>query len=538
MDPITVDLHFPRAGIDQSKAYGKQPARPVGGGRYARTTQVATNVRGLQFDTLRARGGSRPGLSKYVDTQVAGTEFVVQELAVFVGSGFDPPGAIMSQQSQSGRVVLLVAVAEGDVYVKAPPAGGGWTAASNVSGDTPPLNFSGIMYSANNNQKMYFADGVNFKKYDPHTNEVSDWAATAGSLPVDSEGNAPRLICTWRGRTVLSGLLLDPQNWFMSAVSDPTDFDYGAAGFPPTMAVAGNNSSLGLIGDVVTGLCPYSDDVLIFFGDHTIYMMRGDPMAGGSINLVSDAIGGAWGIPWTKDPAGAVYFVSNQTGIYSLVPGQVPQLISRAIDSLLRTTDTGENVLRLQWSEQERGLYLFITPAAEPSETLHYFWEPDTGGGWYQVAFGDTDFNPLCCCVLDGNEPTDRVALVGCWDGYVRFFDYTATTDDGVPIESEVWIGPILTTSMDEVRLDELQAVLGEASGDVTWGVVTGTTAEEALGNSPEVTGTWSGGRNLTEFVRRAGHAIYLRMTSTARWAMESVRARYTPLGKVRRRGR
>ena len=40
-----------------------------------------------------------------------------------------------------------------------------------------------------------------------------------------------------------------------------------------------------LIGDTITSMCPYNDDILIFFGDHTIYMMRGDPLANGQIDL-------------------------------------------------------------------------------------------------------------------------------------------------------------------------------------------------------------------------------------------------------------
>lgn len=35
-----------------------------------------------------------------------------------------------------------------------------------------------------------------------------------------------------RPRIVLSGLMLDPKNWFMSAVDDPLDFDYDESDEP------------------------------------------------------------------------------------------------------------------------------------------------------------------------------------------------------------------------------------------------------------------------------------------------------------------
>src|SRR5262249_26865517 len=125
------------------------------------------------------------------------------------------------------------------------------------------------------NSRMYFLDGVNWKYYDANTNSMLAWTATAGALPTDAGGNYPRLICTWRGRLVLSGLKQDPHNFFMSAVSNGHDFDYSPLSVTPTQAVAGNLSSLGLIGDVITSLVPYSDDVLIVGGDHTIWMIQG-----------------------------------------------------------------------------------------------------------------------------------------------------------------------------------------------------------------------------------------------------------------------
>lgn len=528
------DLGFPRAGIDLSRAFVKQMPRPMADGSYGNTTAVGLNVRTFEPTTNRSRGGQRAGLSRYIATQPAGMN-VIQELFTLVGVGYTDPGGSM-QQSASGRVVNLVAVSGGNVYV-ATAGGTGWTAAVNSTSASPPLITSGVVRSTSLNQKLWYADGAHWCYYDPADNAVHIWAATAGSLPVDNAGNLPRLICTWRGRMILSGLENDPQNWFMSAVSDPTNWDYAPAAQNPAQAIAGNNSALGLIGDVVTTMIPYTDDVLIMGGDHTLWQFSGDPMAGGQIDLISDAIGIAWGIPWCKGPDGTIYFVSNRTGVYALTPGQgAPVRISQQIEQLLIPIDTGTNTIRLIWDDRFQGLHIFITPTATQSVTTHFFWE-QRATAWWQDSFANVNHNPLCCCVFDGNTPGDRRPLIGSWDGFVRSIDPAASTDDGYPISSSVMLGPLLTVNMDEILLKDVQAVLGQTSGSIAYAIYVGATAEIALSNTPVATGVWNPGRNLLSHVRRSGHAVWIQLSASNPWALEAIRCRIAGQGKVRQRG-
>ena len=523
-----VEFTFPFCGIDLSGPFDEQKAAQMQDESWGHTCASGINVRAYEGLTGKIRGGSRQFLKKYVAAPVV-FNWVVQDLNVLTKGG-------TMQGSSSGRVVTLVAVSQGDVYT-AKSGDTQWTVATNSTGTTPPLNYTGIVRSTALNQKMWFADGTNWCYLDPSVNTVFPWNASAGSLPADSLGNKPRLICTWRGRIVLSGLLYDPQNWFMAAQLDPTNFDYAPNPTLSTQAVVGNNSPAGTIGDVVTGLAPYNDDTLFMFGDHSIYLFKGDPMAGGQIDLVTDAIGGAWGIPWAKDPYGNIYFLSNRAAIYIMTPGQMPQRISQQVEQILQGYSLDETTVRLQWNDEQQGLHVFLTPTAAAATTYHLFWEWRTGG-WFQDLFASSQFDPLCCCVFDGNEPGDRVGVIGSWDGYVRTFDSDALNDDGTAVTSSVVIGPLVTKQLDMMLLNNLQAVLGETSGNVNYAIYIGKTAEAALSSSPIKTGTWSSSRNNSTLIRRSGHAVYVKLTSTDRWAIERIRGMVQTQGTVQRRGK
>lgn len=79
------DLRFPLNGIDLYMAYSMQR---VG------TTPVGKNVRAFEPSTERARGGSRPGLSKWIPPQLPSGTHLVQHLNVIV----DPTPAALGDQ--------------------------------------------------------------------------------------------------------------------------------------------------------------------------------------------------------------------------------------------------------------------------------------------------------------------------------------------------------------------------------------------------------------------------------------------------------
>lgn len=533
--PVAFDLSFPIAGINRAWGFSRQPNVPLGDGRYGRTTPIAQNVRARELLTGRIRGGTRPCLSRYISAQPGSTASLIQCLITLVGVGYSPPGGT-TQTSGSGRVVTLVVVKDGNVWV-CDAGGTTWTQATNDSGTNPPLNATGIVRATVHNQKVYFADGTHARYYDPRDNKVKTWGVTEGVYPSDTLGNLPRLIGTWRGRLMLSGISGDQQNWFASTVGDPFNWNTQQDGIPPTQAVVGNNSSLGLVGDVVTTLIPYADDTLIFGCDHEIWMMAGDPMAGGQLVLVSKKLGMAFGNAWAMGPSGEIYFFSNTRRIYRMTPREAPMPISQPIDPLLRDIDTGAYTVTMEWDDKQRGLAVFVTKTSAAGATTHFFFEEATGAWWSDV-LGNNNHNPLCVTTFDGNDPSDRVMLIGSWDGYVRAFDPDATRDDGTDCASEVWLGPIQSDGNDSMKLRELQAELGEDSGNVTYAIHVGRTAEAALASDPIQGGTLRASRGPTSHVYREAFVVYVKLTATRPWQIERVRCVVDQREYVKRRAR
>ncbi len=67
MEPKHADAQFPLSGIDRSAAFAQQPKK---GTLVSRTTVLGVNVLAAESITGRERGGSRPGIVKYLETRI------------------------------------------------------------------------------------------------------------------------------------------------------------------------------------------------------------------------------------------------------------------------------------------------------------------------------------------------------------------------------------------------------------------------------------------------------------------------------------
>lgn len=564
----TIDIPFPLGGLDVSRAFGDQTATmsPLGASydqsfrqEKFETCAAGVNVRGYDAMQSRFRGGSRPGLTKYVSTQPNGAS-PIQGMGIMSVTGLTAPvGGV--QPSLSGRIIYLVVVVNGSVRYTWPGANI-WV---TPTGGNAIFNTTGIVrmtYATNSRlaatgvaagaPTMYICDGNHAYRFNPAAGAVgimtggvassNGWGIGGGGVSFPhsgtGQGSGPALLGTWRGRILVSGISNDPTNIFASAVGDGTNWNYAPTSITANQAWALNSSpSFGQIGDFVSGLVPINDDNLLVLGDSTISIIRGDPMAGGQFQRLLSGIGGYFGNAWCIEPEGVVYFLSNRLGVYRFDQFSYPKRISQHIDPILQQLVGGPVTVSMVWDDWLQGLHIFITNTATPTTaTTHYFWERRTGA-WWQDKFASGSHNPLCGVTFDGNNPNDRRALIGCNDGYVRYLDLANGTDDGTSISSSVTIGPI-ATGMASMMIRDLKAYLDTASSAVNWTIQSGFTPQAALTNPGKSAGTWLPGNNSNAFPRVSGKAMYLILSSSSQWALEKIRAFAADMGPVlERRG-
>lgn len=463
-------------------------------------------------------GGITPSFKSFFD---AGT---------YTSAGLFAGGGTTAAANDFNAAVALVAVSEGTIKVA---YNGLWT---TPTGGTSALDDEVLVIrSTVLNGKVYFLDTVTWAYYDAVTNTVLTWAATAGSLPVDSRSNKPKLIVTWRGRICLSGLPMEPQNIYFSRVNDATDWNDGPVSPAADDPLVLNASELGEVGDVITCLIPYSDDVLLIGCANQIWSLTGDPLYGGQLQRVTEAVGMAWGTPWCKDPAGTVYFMSSQAQIYTMRPGEKPVPISLRIRQELAKIDLAAVVVRLAWNEPRSELMVFVTRKGMAQPTTHFCYEARTQSWWMDRLALDT-FNPVAVLQWYGTTIRDRGVLIGSWEGTVRMLDEDSANDDGFDIESDVYFGPLMDREFNELLMTELQVIAGKDVSSLRWDLYRGRTAEEAFASESFANGVWEADQSTTEPVRCAGHSIYIRLRANRPWAIEALRVKMGAVGEARRR--
>ena len=379
--------------------------------------------------------------------------------------------------------------------------------------------------------KIYLTDGLSYRVYDPRNDYVSEWQATdAGSLPTRC-----KLLTNWRGRAVLARGADDPHNWHMSEQGNPTGWDT----FPPvqtaTQAISGNNARAGLCPDLINSLIPYNDDLLLFGCDSSLWMMRGDPMAGGVFDLVSDVTGVAFGRSWAKDPEGTLYFFGSRGGVYMMKPGGIPVSMTQStIERRLTEVNLSQFYVEMFWNTYDDGLHLLLMPFTDTAtQTKHYFWERKAGA-WYEDKFHVTK-QPSAAVIVDGDAADDRCMLIGTYDASVVKWDKNATSDDGQIVESKVVIGPVAPDDSEfDSRITNLAAVMAK-QGAVNYKLYASTTPDDR--GEPVASGQFVPGRNPIHLVRARGAFVWVELQQAnayTRWSLESMRLDAFPAGRKR----
>lgn len=382
-------------------------------------------------------------------------------------------------------------------------------------------------------QKFYIAGNTSgaYKIYDPLTQVVSTWTPTSGSLPTDAYSYGCPYITLYRGRIVLWGLNSSPQNWYMSKAGDPLDWSYSPDVTTEIQAIAGNNSTAGLLGDALMACIPYSDDLMLMGGDHTMWVMRGDPAAGGVIDLISEKTGIRSPDAFCIDPGGTIYFVGTD-GVYAFNSDSITSITDTTLRGVFEAIDYTKYWPIMEWSYFERGCYVSLVPIdASTDDYITYFYHPETKSWWKDI-YPD-NIGPYVLKAVDGNKPNDTVLLIGSPDGYIRYINDSATTDDGTAITSELDLKAIYGNASQDVKITGIRAITDTGSSSLTAKIYKGNTPQQAYASTTvALAKTLVAGRSTPIMQKIAAPALRIRLSATGRWGMEQLMVEVDSGGK------
>lgn len=362
------------------------------------------------------------------------------------------------------------------------------------------------------------------------------------------------LTCPYRGRVVLAGNPTYPNQWYMSKTSNPFNYLYGTD--DPMSAVAGNNADAGQCPDIIRALIPFHDDYLIFGGATSMWILRGDPVAGGSLDSLDSTTGIFGDRSWCFDGENNLYFWSNSgismipaavltsnTGILDLTQVLLPNILTD------ESPDPTTHRITMGYDKKRHGIVVCIT-VLSTGVNSNYFYSLETKG-FYPETYPE-ECGAYSLFYYAANDPDDADLLVGCRDGYIRKFDNSAKNDDvGASNEaiSSYMTYPIIPLAYDSngVPIVDTNGKLtqlvfdtsgGAASGTFddtdgfTYSLYVGNDAETVLeniidGETPFLSGTISGsGRQNKIRTRARGAYVGLKIsnsTASESWGINRV---------------
>lgn len=387
--------------------------------------------------------------------------------------------------------------------------------------------------------EVFFCDAGTYKVYNLKKDTVRDYVVVgSGQMP---EGS--RLITAYRGRVVMGRAKEDAHNIHASAQGDPYNWYLGAASDDPTRAFSGSKSGTAKSPDIVNALAPFFDDRLIIGGDSSISVFSGDLSELGRADLFTDATGMAFGATYALDPSGYIYFFGSRGGIWAMSPttegrGQPPvELTEQTIAAELGRLDLAVYRPHLVWDQEQRALYVYIVrrDSATPAAIVQQWMYEKRSKAWWPIVVDDTSKQPTAAWIADGDLPNDRVHVIGCEDGRVRFWNPDAVWDDGTRIDSSVLLGPLNTQdSAFEAKLTSLEITLAE--GAVRYEVYTSDNPAK-MGNVPVATGRAGPGFSGSLRHRARGGSIWIKLYNASdaeTWRLESVFADIGAAGRRR----
>lgn len=398
-------LHPPLGGVVRDQVYQNQ--EPY-------TSPNALNFIGRDLKTSRKRAAVRPRLVTYGAGDSTWADGPIR--------GIYQVNIATNQTLTRG----LFGMANGTLYRYI----AGTFTATAITGLSSSAYISGAAYL----QMLVLATGTNPSIFDCTANTTGvlgtgSFNETAGTSPTNC-----RIVAEWAGRLVLAGDTSTPHAVYMSRVGDPLDWDYTQT----DVGAAANFTTLdgGNIGEKVTALISHNRECLLIGSTDSLHVVRGNPLDGGRLEILSHTIGPLSQSAWCKtDDEQTVMLTRN--GLYVMAPGcgapPVPLSRQRIPDSLIGI-DTSTYEVHLGYDSRFHGLLIAVTSSGGGE----YWWMDWETGGFWPLAFTEQE-TPHSLLRFDPLDATDASGLLVGGVGEIRRFDRTST---GAIASAYLYIGP------------------------------------------------------------------------------------------------
>ena len=519
----SMELRYPMRGVVRRNALR---ATPRGGGVWPAPWAVNCRIE-CNIDR-RMRGGSRPGLTKYVSDDMGTTIADIASVNTASASGVSDILFVLVDSTvkkvEGGTTSTPIAYLVDGSGDTVRDASGNDIIVS--SGTAPSSGFLVV-----GQQHVFAVTTAAIVKMDPKTGQVDTLAASAGTIPTSCTFGA-----IYRDRMVLSG---EDNAIYMSKLGDYANWDFGQQFEDSSRAVAFQLALANEVGPAPTALIPHKDTNLIAASQRSLWVVTGDPAADGALRRISENVGIISSRAWCK-VEDTIFFLATD-GLYSMrADGAELQPVSElTVPEELRDIDTSTVTVSMGYEHDRRTIHVFLRTSG--GSDTHWSYELGTEAFWpVRLPNGQS---PLVACQHGGE------LLLAGGDGYVRKLG--GDNDDGTNIESHVAIGPLRLGDPNRFgRLLNLQGITAVGSGTVNWRIVTGDTAEAASDNVKTAietfqaggdysgyvsnSGEWTAGRSTLSYPRTRAVWACIWLQSTAKWAFEGAHAESIVSGKWR----
>jgi len=258
-----------------------------------------------------------------------------------------------------------------------------------------------------------------------------DWTVWGGDSAYGTLPEQPTIGCLYRGRIVLAGKAYDSHQWEMSRQGNPWDWNYVAN--DAQAPIAGNNADVGKVGEPIIALIPRKDDYLIFGCTNSLWVLRGDPAEGGSLDPITLTTGMFGPKSWCWDAEDNLYFWGSG-GIYLLPTqggtiGQVVNLTAQIVPDIIgdEKIDPSTHRVTMGYDRRRHGILISITRITSGANSN--YWLDLRTKGLFPESY-PTNAAVESMCFYNADDDDYRHLLLGCKDGYIRYFDDNAKVDD------------------------------------------------------------------------------------------------------------